>query len=213
MLQYKRFIFNPIQVNTWLLYAPKGDCLIFDPGCSNSEEQQELVAFISEGQLKPLAVIATHGHFDHVPGINFVKNQFGIPFLGHSLDQELVNFAAEQGRLFGFSFDGQPPHFDRFLEDGELLQVGQVKLKVLHVPGHSAGSLAFYSEESRLVLVGDVLFKGSIGRTDLPGGNYEALILSIRHQLLSLPDETIVLSGHGPETSIGKERNSNPFLR
>lgn len=212
MLQYKRFIFNPIQVNTWVIYESSGDCLIFDPGCSDKTEQNELSRFIAEEGLSPLAVIATHGHFDHIPGVSFVMSSFNCPFLGNEKDQELIKYAPEQGSLFGFSFEAKPLVFDRLLKDGENLQIGAIHLKVIHVPGHSAGSLAFYSSESKFVVVGDVLFKGSIGRTDLPGGNYETLIRSIKDKLLVLPDNTLVMPGHGPESSIGLEKATNPFL-
>jgi len=212
MLQYKRFIFNPIQVNTWVVYEASGDCLIFDPGCSDDTEQKELSKFIDEEGLNPLAVIATHGHFDHIPGVHFVLNSYNCPFLGNEKDQELINYAPEQGSLFGFNFEAKPLIIDRFLADGDNLRMGSVQLQVMHVPGHSSGSLAFYSSESRFVVVGDVLFKGSIGRTDLPGGNYETLIKSIKDKLLVLPDDTVVLPGHGQETNIGLEKSSNPFL-
>ncbi|MCK5821477.1 MAG: MBL fold metallo-hydrolase [Bacteroidales bacterium] len=212
MLQYKRFIFNPIQVNTWVVYNSSGDCVIFDPGCSDEREQKELSRYISEEGLKPLAAIATHGHFDHIPGVSFVTSRYDCPFLGNEKDQVLINHAPEQGSLFGFSFDAKPLVFDRLVEDGECLQIGGIQLDVMHVPGHSAGSLAFYSPDSRFVVVGDVLFKGSIGRTDLPGGDYETLIKSIKDKLMTLPDETVVMPGHGFETSIGLEKTTNPFL-
>jgi glyoxylase-like metal-dependent hydrolase (beta-lactamase superfamily II) len=213
MVQYNDLVYNPLQVNCWLVSNDKGECVIFDPSCASEEEQSHLADYIYSRKFKPLAVVATHGHFDHVPGVNFIIEEFACPFLGHKDDQFLVDFAPQQGSPFGFDFGPKPPVFDRTLNDGEDLVLGSIRLKVLHVPGHSAGSLAFYSEESGFVIVGDVLFKGSIGRTDLPGGNYETLIDSIRQKLLVLPENTIVLPGHGPESDIGSERISNPFLR
>ncbi len=212
MTKYKRFIFNPLQVNTWVIYSSSGDCLIIDPACSNEKEEKELSNFIEQEGLTPLAVVITHGHFDHVPGVQFVKSLYDCPFIGHENEQELVNYAPEQGSLFGFNFGSKPPVIDEFLIDGEILEKGSIHLLSLHVPGHSSGSLAFFSKEGKFVVVGDVLFKGSIGRTDLPGGNYETLIQSIRSKLLTLPEETLVMPGHGPETTIGQERISNPFL-
>lgn len=212
MLQFKCFVFNPIQVNTWVIYESSGDCIIIDPGCSNESEKAELVSFITEEELSPLAVIATHGHFDHVPGVSFITQKYNVPFLGNKRDQELASYAPEQGSLFGFSFDAKPPAFGESLEDGTDFEKGSIKLKIFHVPGHSEGSIALYSSESKFVVVGDVLFLGSIGRTDLPGGNYETLISSIKNKLLVLPGDTTVLPGHGPETSIGHEAISNPFL-
>jgi len=212
MLQYKRFVFNPIQVNTWVIYESSGDCLIIDPGCYDDSEQRELSRFIDEEGLTPLAVIATHGHFDHITGVHYVMNRYDCLFLGNEKDQELINYASKQGSMFGFNIDDSPLILDRLLTDGEELRIGSVALKVFHVPGHSAGSLALYSSESKFVVVGDVLFKGSIGRTDLPGGDTLTLIKSIKEKLMVLPEDTIVMPGHGLETNIGIEKATNPFL-
>jgi hydroxyacylglutathione hydrolase len=213
MIQYKQLVFNPLQVNCWLVFDESGDCIIFDPGCSGQKEQEELKNFVDSNKLNPLVVVATHGHFDHVPGINFVKNEFSCAFVGNSEDQFLVDFAPQQAAPFGFEFGDQPPVFDKTYGHGDKLVAGSLSLDVLHLPGHSAGSLGFYSAEGGFVIVGDVLFKGSIGRTDLPGGDYSTLISSIKSHLLVLPDDTSVLPGHGPETSIEMEKRSNPFLR
>lgn len=212
MLKYKRLVFNALQVNCWVVYADDGACIVFDPGCSNPIERQELDQFIKDSELSVKAVIVTHGHFDHVPGVSFVRNSYSVPFMGHRDEQELIEFAAIQAKPFGFDFESAVPAFDRMLEPGKKLIMGSIELEVFHVPGHSAGSMAFYSKEGGFVIVGDVLFKGSIGRTDLPGGNYQTLMDSINRILLPLPPDTRILSGHGPESTIGEEISSNPFL-
>lgn len=213
MIQYKKFVFNPLQVNCWLVYDESGACVIFDPSCISREEQNELSEYIYQNELKPLAVVITHGHFDHVPGVGFVVEEFGCPFMGHLKDLPLVEFAPQQASVFGVNMDTPPIRYDRALVHKEILVLGQMSFAVLHVPGHSEGSLAFYSRDGGFIIVGDVLFKGSIGRTDLPGGDYNTLINSIQTHLLVLPESTIVMPGHGHESTIGAERDSNPFLR
>ncbi len=212
MIHYKQFVFNAIQVNTWVVYNEDGDCIIFDPGCQNEGEQHQLSSFITDHQLSPSLVVATHGHFDHIPGVEFVKNQYHCQLAGHQADQLLLDHAKEQGSLFGFDLGSAALALDQLLDHGDDLVEQGLSFKVLHVPGHSLGSLAFYCEAGRFVIVGDVLFQGSIGRTDLPGGNYETLIESIQNHLMTLPDETAVLCGHGPITKIGIEKKTNPFL-
>ncbi len=186
--------------------------MVIDPSCSTDDEQNELADYIYSNKLKPRGVVATHGHFDHIPGVNFVIEEFEVPFIGNREDQFLVDFAPQQAAPFGFHFGEKPPVFNESLSNEEVLVKGDVNLNIFHVPGHSAGSIALYSPEGNFVVVGDVLFNGSIGRTDLPGGNYQTLIESIRTKLLVLPLDTKVLPGHGPETTIRKEKESNPFL-
>ncbi len=212
MIHYKQLVFNAIQVNTWVVYTDQGDGVIFDPGCQDADEEKQLTSFLEKKCITLQAVVATHGHFDHIPAVRFVMDQFNCRFYGHQADQILVDHATEQGSLFGFDFKKPPPTFDVLLDDGHQLKLNNLEFNVLHVPGHSQGSLAFHLPTAKLVIVGDVLFQGSIGRTDLPGGDYSTLIRSIREKLLTLPDDTTVLSGHGPETTIGAERMSNPFL-
>ncbi|MBT3244754.1 MAG: MBL fold metallo-hydrolase [Bacteroidetes bacterium] len=212
MIHRKQFVFNPIQVNTWVIHNDHGDGVIFDPGCSNHAEEAQLVDYLMDMKINPVALLATHGHFDHIPGVAFLKNKYHCPLKGHSDDQLLLDHAVEQGRLFGFDFGEKNPVFDDLLSGGQTLKFEGLEFEILHVPGHSMGSLAYYCKEAHFVVVGDVLFKGSIGRTDLPGGDYDTLIDSIKKNLLCLPDDTIVLSGHGPETTIGGEKSTNPFL-
>ncbi len=212
MIHCKKLVFNPFQVNTWLVYVNEGACIIIDPACAEDSERQILLDFISTKKLIPEMILATHGHFDHLPGVSFVKDKFDIPFCGHREDLSLLQFARQQGEHYGFSFDVDPPEFDKFLVDGDIIDWGGGSFRVSHVPGHSRGSLAYHFKESGFVITGDVLFKDSIGRTDLPGGDYDTLIRSIRTKLLVMEDQTLVLSGHGPDTSIGDEKESNPFL-
>jgi len=212
MIQYKQFVFNPIQVNTWLLYNDNGACAVFDPGCHDLDEENELEAFFEMQNLAPDLVLATHGHFDHVPGVGYLKKMYGTQFLGHELDKILIKYAREQAQTFGFVMGDDSLEFDKCVVDEEMIDWIGAPIKVLHVPGHSPGSVAYYFEESSLLVAGDVLFQGSIGRTDLPGGHYETLITSIKEKLLVLPDHTVVLPGHGPSTTIAQEKKSNPFL-
>lgn len=195
-----------------MVYDATGTCLVFDPGCSTVAEQKQLVDYIQTNKLKPSAVIATHGHFDHIPGVRFITTTYGCPFLGNAEDKQLISYAPQQAEPFGFHFQSSVPELDQLIGHDDRLTYGDIELSVMHVPGHSAGSLAFYSADAGFVIVGDVLFRGSIGRTDLPGGNYDTLMESIKTHLLVLPPETRVLPGHGPETTIGEEINGNPFL-
>ncbi len=212
MIRYKKLIFNGFQVNTWLIYIDEGPCIIVDPACAEESERQLLLDFISTNKLKPEKILATHGHFDHLPGVSFVKEKFDIPFCGHREDLSLLQFARHQAEHYGFNFGVDPPEFNSFLVDEEVAFWGGGSFKVLHVPGHSKGSLAFHFDESGFVITGDVLFKQSIGRTDLPGGDHSTLIRSIKSKLMVMDDKTLVFSGHGPDTTIGEERILNPFL-
>ncbi len=212
MARYKKLIFNSFQVNTWLVYEDEGPCIVIDPACAEDLERRALLDLIATMRLKPEMILATHGHFDHLPGVHFIKDKFNLPFCGHRDDHNLLQFARQQGELYGFNFEVDPPEFDQFLNDEETINWGGGSFRVLHVPGHSRGSLAYYFSNSGLVFTGDVLFKNSIGRSDLPGGDYDTIIHSIKSKLLVMDDQTIVLPGHGPETTIGDERESNPFL-
>ncbi len=211
MITIQRFIFNPFQQNTYVLYDETKECAIIDPGCYSTEEKQELKQFIDNHSLKPTLLLNTHCHVDHILGNAFVYDTYGLKPKAHKAEKEMLEIAAEQGQMFGFTLETPPPLED-YLEDGDVVKLGNGTLKVLHVPGHSAGSLAFAVENPKLVITGDALFAGSIGRTDLPGGDYDQLMNSIRTKLLTLGDEYAVFAGHGPKTSIGNEALTNPFL-
>lgn len=212
MLQIARFTFNPFQENTYLLYEPGGACIIFDPGCYDAREKEELKAFIEQKGLKPERLINTHCHFDHIFGNKFVEETYGLPLEIHPLEEQVLNFASQAAARFGIPYPEPSPPASRFIEDGEWISLGSYKLQAILAPGHSPGSLCFLEPSAKILVAGDVLFKGSIGRTDLPGGDYDTLISSIHKRLMPLDDEVQVLPGHGPATTIGEERRSNPFL-
>ncbi|MBP7558063.1 MAG: MBL fold metallo-hydrolase [Chitinophagaceae bacterium] len=212
MLTVKTFTFNPIQENTYLLYNDQGDCCIIDPGCYFDEEKNILRQAIENGGLRPLLLLNTHCHLDHVFGNQFVVDTWGLQPHIHEKERPVLDRAAEAGLRWQLPFVNYtgPVHL---LEAGDLVKLGNDSMSVLFTPGHSPGSISFHNAAQHFVIGGDVLFQGSIGRTDLPGGDYDTLIDSIKTQLLPLPDDTIVYSGHGPATTIGRERRSNPFLQ
>ena len=212
MIQYKNLVFNPLQVNTWVVYDEKGSCIIIDPASADESEHEILDHFISENHLKPQMILATHCHFDHLPGVRFSREKYDVPFRGHREDLSLLQFAGHQAALYGLEFEVDPPEFDSFLEDGDLVEWSGGLIKVLHVPGHSRGSLAFYFEDPGLVVTGDALFREGIGRTDLPGGDYDTLIRSNNSNFFSLPGNTLVFPGHGPYSDIAHEIKHNPFF-
>ncbi len=211
MIQIKKFTFNPVQVNTFLLYDETKECIIMDAGCFFENEKKELDGFIAENGLKPVKLVNTHCHFDHILGINYCRSKYNVPFHSHKDDVFLVERAVESGDRFGVPvepIDGP----DEFLEEGQKLEFGNSVLEMIHVPGHAPGSIVFHHPEQKFIIAGDVLFYGSIGRTDLPMGSFEQLTSNIKNKLFILPDETMVYCGHGPETSIGFEKMHNPFL-
>ena len=212
MLSIKSFSFSPIQENTYLLYNEKGDCCIIDPGCYFPEEREELKTGIEKTGLKPVLLLNTHCHLDHVFGNKFVHDNWGLPLHIHPREKPLLDFAPQSGIMWQLPFDNYEGPLV-YLKEGETIKIGEDELKILFTPGHSPGSVSFYSSQDGFVIGGDVLFNGSIGRTDLPGGSFEVLSESIRSQFYILPDETVVYSGHGPETTIGREKLSNPFVK
>jgi hydroxyacylglutathione hydrolase len=211
MIKIKTFVFNAFQVNSFVLSDETGECIIIDAACYTQPEKDALDKYIADNQLKLVKVINTHGHVDHILGNHHVAEKYKVPFAIHQADMVLVNTAAQHGVVFGFAVEEQP-EIKEFLSGGTDVTFGKSRLKTLFVPGHSPGSLAYYSPEQKFVIVGDVLFKGSIGRTDLPGGDYDQLMESILGKLMNLPDDTLVWPGHGPSTSIHEEALSNPFL-
>ncbi len=211
MIQINRFIFNPFQENTYVLFDETNECVIVDAGCYTSEEQAELEEFISSNKLIPKLAINTHGHIDHILGNKFVKDKWGVELLGNPEDIPLLQSALNQALMFGLSVD-DVPNFDKFINNGDTISFGKSELKVIGTPGHSRGGICLYSPEANFLLAGDTLFKASIGRTDLPGGNYNQLIQSINENLLTLPESVVVYSGHGDPSTLGWEKNNNPFL-
>lgn len=211
MIKVQKFICNPFQENSFLVYDETGECIMVDMGTYTVDEKKSVLYYIENNELTPVMLVNTHCHVDHILGNSFFKNKLKVKTAAHPRDEFMLEKAVEHGVIFGFEVEA-PPAIDKFLEDGERLPFGNSFLEILHVPGHSPGSIALYSREDNFVISGDVLFKGSIGRTDLPGGDYDTLIRSIREKLLDLPDSTVVYCGHGPETTIGEEKIINPFL-
>jgi len=211
MIKVKKFVVNPLRENSYILSDETGECIFIDPGFYFEEEHQEIVDYIKTNGLTPMKITNTHCHFDHIMGVEFIRAEFGIPFYAHAEDIFWVERAKEQAEMFGFEIN-PVAHVDAFLTENEFVEFGNSSLQIIHIPGHSPGHVVFYSEHDEILIAGDVLFYGSIGRTDLPGGNYEPLISNIKNKLFTLPDDTMVYCGHGPETSLGFEKRTNPFL-
>ncbi len=212
MIKLKRWVFNPFQENTYLLYNEQKEAFLVDPGCYEEHEKEHLKSAIKAEGFQLKAMINTHGHVDHVLGNAFIHQSFQTPVWIHEADAPMLENAPQMGVAFGFSMELSPKP-EKFLAHGDKLMLGQEIVEVLHVPGHSRGSVVLYVPESDFVVVGDVIFQASIGRTDLPGGNQHDLIDGIHKYLLTLPEDTVVFPGHGPETSIGFEKENNPFLQ
>ena len=212
MLTVKAFEFNPVQENTYVLFNEKDACCIIDPGCYFGNERTALQEFIEQQGLNPLLLLNTHCHLDHVFGNKFVYETWDLPLHLHEKEQPVLARAPEAGLLWGMPFENYRAELV-YLTPGKQVAIGGDELTILFLPGHSPGSVGFYSKDQGFIIGGDVLFRGSIGRTDLPGGDHETLLRSIREQLWPLPDETIVYPGHGEPTTIGWEKKHNPFLR
>ncbi|MDR0955111.1 MAG: MBL fold metallo-hydrolase [Rikenellaceae bacterium] len=204
--------FNSFQENTYVLSDETGACLIVDPGNNNDREDEKIAGYIEGNGLKPTLIVNTHGHVDHLLGVRFLQERYGIPLAMHGGDAFLLPQVPLQGRMYGFTIS-EVPVVDRDLADEKSLRFGNSELEILHVPGHSPGHIALYSRESEFVIVGDVLFRGSIGRTDLPGGDYHQLMTSIIGQILPLGGHITVYPGHGRPTTISQEVDRNPFIR
>jgi glyoxylase-like metal-dependent hydrolase (beta-lactamase superfamily II) len=205
----KKFTFNAFQENTYVLYSESGSCVIIDPGCYLHQEEQELLNFINENDLKPQAVLNTHAHIDHVLGNAFVISQFQIPFYLHDDDLKTLNSVESYAHLYGFEGYKVSPQPTHSLTNVTKLSFDEIDLKVMHTPGHCQGHVVFYSEKDQFVINGDVLFNGSFGRVDLPGGDIEILKKTIFNTMFPLPESTVVYCGHGPETTIGQEKRTN----
>ena len=205
-------VFNPYEVNAYVVSAADGQCVLVDPACCTLQERETLKKFIADKGLRPVWLINTHGHYDHIAGNAFVCETWSsVKPAAHRDDLFIMEHGYHRGEMFGFPAE-KPPTPDVFFEDGDTVEFGDASLKVIHVPGHSPGSIVLYSPEGNFVITGDVLFNGSIGRTDLPGGNHALLIDGIKNKLMTLPPDTIAYPGHGTATSIGKEKATNPFL-
>ena len=212
MITIKSFEFNYFQENTFLLYDETREAVLIDCGCCRKEEEKELTDFILENKLPLKHLLCTHLHVDHVFGNGFIHKTYGLSPEANKLDVEKLPSPDEQAKLFGLRQHVENVPIEKYIVGGEIIKFGTSELQVLTVPGHSPGSVAFYNQKNGFAIVGDALFAGSIGRTDLWGGNQEVLVAAIRDKLLSLPDETIIYPGHGPETRVIDEKFNNPYL-
>jgi len=209
----RKFTFNPMfQENTFVLSDETMECVIFDPGCSSPAEYSELKSYIEEAKLKPVRLLNTHCHIDHVLGNKFTSDTWDLPLEAHAGEVPVLESGKQVSKMYGIEYTPSPP-IGKYIEAGDEIQFGNSVLKTYFTPGHSPASLSFFHEESKNLIAGDVLFYGSIGRTDLPGGDFDTLIKSIKEQLFPLGDDVIVHPGHGPSTSIGFEKENNPFLQ
>lgn len=212
MIKIQTFVFNPVQVNTYVLWDETGECAIVDAGCYTEKEFSRLDNFISSNQLKPVRLINTHGHFDHLFGVERCRKTYGLTWEAHPADADWIGEVQARAAMLGIPADAVALP-ETILNQGDNIVFGTSLLRVIHVPGHSPGSVCFYEAASGILISGDVLFKGSIGRTDLAGGDFNTLISGITENLLILPNNTIVYPGHGPATTIGDEKARNPYLQ
>ena len=212
MITIQGFTFNPFEENTYLLYDETKECVIIDPGCSNKTEREELVDFIQSEGLKPVRLLNTHCHIDHVFGNAFIAKKYNLGLEIHREDLQTLHSLPQVSHLYGLNAE-ESVEPSVFLNEGDQIKFGNSLLDIVFTPGHSPGSICFISHADKLVVGGDVLFHGSIGRTDLPGGDHQTLLSSIREKLFVLEDDYTVFSGHGSETNIGFEKKNNPFLK
>ena len=211
MIHLHRFTFNPFQENTYVVWDDTLDCVIVDPGCSNATEQMELCTFIAGHDLKPVKLINTHCHIDHILGNAFCVQKFNIPFYMHKLDLPVLDSGTSTSMMYQIPYEVSPRPTD-YLKEGNPLTFGDSEMDIVFTPGHSPGSITFIAQKEKFIIAGDVLFRHSVGRVDLPGGDKDVLMKSIEEELLTLDDDFLVYSGHGPETTIGHEKQYNPFL-
>jgi glyoxylase-like metal-dependent hydrolase (beta-lactamase superfamily II) len=212
MISIKTLVFNPFSENTFILYDETKECLIIDPGCYTVEEQEHLSKIIERESLTPVGLVNTHCHIDHVLGNAYVKTKYHLQLQIPEGDYQTLTSVTEYAATYGFP-NYEPAMADVLLKEGQLINFGNSQLSTLLVPGHTAGHVAFYNKEDKICIGGDVLFDGSIGRTDLPGGDFDVLISSIREQLFTLPEDTVVYPGHGRTTTIGHEKKTNPYAQ
>lgn len=214
MLSIKQFVFNPFDENTYIVAdSASGDAIVVDPGMSTPAEMERFRKYVADKDLTLREVVLTHMHLDHCFGANGVARDYDVPIAASAADADLGASIAAQAARFGMSIpDAEAVVAGVILSDGDRIAVGSETLEVIAVPGHSRGGIALYSSEGKVVLTGDSLFRRSIGRTDLPGGDARTLVDAVRRRLLSLPSDTLVLPGHGPSTTIGEERLGNPFI-
>ena len=212
MVNIHSFTFNALQENTYILWNEEKNCIVIDPGCYELSEQKEISGFIESNHLKVQEILNTHCHIDHVLGNYYLKNFYKVKLGIHTLEEPVLRAVKAYAPSYGIhKYEAAEPDF--FIKSGEEITLGKTKIKTLFVPGHSPGHLAFYIPEQKMCISGDVLFFNSIGRTNLPGGDYDTLIKSIKTELFGLPDDVKIYPGHGPLTTIGQEKKTNPFVK
>ena len=211
-MNIKIFTFNQFFENTFIISDSTNECIIIDPGCYDKNEKQILQDYILSNNLVPTRLINTHCHIDHILGNNFVSKTWDLELEIHQKDIDLLKNSKDIADLYGFVNYEKSPITNKFLVEGDIIKFGKSNLEVLFTPGHAPGHISLYSKNENFIISGDVLFNNSIGRTDLPGGNYNTLIDTIKSKFLCLDDSTVVYCGHGPSTTVGKERINNPFL-
>ena len=212
MLNVQTFTFNPVQENTYILYNEERLCCIIDPGCYFASEEIELRNFIELHQLTPKYLLNTHCHLDHIFGNRFVHKTFGLSLHLHKLEKQVLDFGPASGQMWQLPFDNYDGEFI-YVDENDRIKLGNDELSILFTPGHSPGHICFYDKAGKFLIGGDVLFNGSVGRTDLPGGSFETLEQSIKTKLYTLPPDVIVYPGHGDSTTIGDEMKTNPFVK
>lgn len=212
MITIQKFTFNPFQENTYLLFDETGQSIVIDPGCYEQHEEEEISGFIQHHKLTPVRLVYTHCHVDHMLGNNYICKTYGLKPEIHKAGLPFLINAPHQGKVYGFELE-KSIEPEKYIEDEEIIRLGDSKLRVVYTPGHADGSICLISEDQKFVIAGDVLFQESIGRTDLPTGDYDLLIDSIHQRLFTLDDDFTVYSGHGSETTIGYEKKYNPFVR
>lgn len=210
-MRVKVFTFNEFYENTYILYDATGECIIVDPGCNNTNERRQLNEFVESNHLTPVMLVNTHCHIDHVLGNKYVSEKWKLPLHAHNNEKEVLKAADLASMIYGISYD-QSPDISILLEEGDTISFGNTTLKILFTPGHSPGSISLFHSDQKMLIAGDVLFQGSIGRTDLPGGEHNTLLQSIITKFFTLPDDTVVFPGHGDSTTIGIEKATNPFF-
>lgn len=204
-------VFSPIEVNTFIITGDDTSCVVIDCGCYGKTEEKRLADLLSDLRLTPVLLLNTHCHLDHIFGNDFMLDRYGLKAWFHEGENYNLISSPKHAIMFGLTMEA-PPEPAGYLADGQIITASGLNLEVIAVPGHSSGGVAFYSREDGIIFTGDALFAGSIGRSDLPGGNHEQLMNNIRTRLFTLPPATVVYPGHGPETTIGEEMRSNPFF-
>ncbi|MCU7548604.1 MBL fold metallo-hydrolase [Chitinophagaceae bacterium LB-8] len=211
MLYIQSFTFSPVQENTYILYNDEKQCCIIDPGCYFASEEEELKSFIKDHGLTPVLLLNTHCHLDHIFGNRFVQKTFGLKLHLHKLEKQVLDYGPVSGQMWQLPFDNYDGELV-YIDENDVIRLGSEELQVLFTPGHSPGHICFYSKPHKFLIGGDVLFNGSVGRTDLPGGDFATLEQSIKTKLYTLPEDVIVYPGHGDSTTIGEEMKTNPFV-